>query len=123
MRESDAAHTTREIALVVLIFSVGYGSLMTVSLWQGSATNGGSGISMLVSLGTALACYLMLRPPFAVWHQAHASVPLSSWLSAAGTALLFTLVTMVGVMFVGLLAALVGALAGWPDYWLPKGSG
>lgn len=123
MRDSDPAYTARQIALTVLVFSVGYGTLMALSLTRGQGPNegsGGPGISTVVSVGTAIACYLMLGPTYASWRRGNPAVPSGSWLSGVGNALLFTLVTFFGMILVGLLAAIIGAVAGWPAYRLPR---
>jgi NADH:ubiquinone oxidoreductase subunit 6 (subunit J) len=103
--------------LTVTVFAL-YSLGLTILLLLASPNGGrpaqiSSGVSTVLSFGTAIACYMALRRPYLEWRIANPSARSSSWLTAVGTSLVYTFAISFAVAVVRLLIALVAYVFNW----------
>lgn len=108
--EQDSGRALREVVATVVVFTIGLTILATTAQSRGGDMPKVSpGASTVITVGTAVACYLILRPAYAEWRGKNPSQPPGSLLSAVGNAILFTLIT---VFAAAVLAAIVIGVSG-----------
>lgn len=109
LRESERRRVGELTAAVFALYAFGFTVLLLLV-----APNGGQpaplapGVSLVLSFGTALASYAVLQRPYLEWRNAHRTARLSSWVSALGSAILYTLALSLAVTLVRLA---IGGLA------------
>lgn len=103
----------RELTFAVIgVFAVGIVILFIVATGTSGSSAPSQDTAAVLGFGTALASYFVQREPFRTWRTANRSVRTSPWLAALGTALLYTLVTLLVALPVMELARLVAGVSG-----------
>lgn len=96
---------------VLLVFALGTTALLVIS---GTRTQPnpqiGADASTVISIGVAVASYVVLRAPFRTWRSRARARP-DSWLRAVGYAFVFTVLWALGVVPLYLLTVAALSLA------------
>lgn len=92
----DNISARQQILVVMAVFALGFTVLLSVvPIKGGSVPQFDTSAVRLVNFGTAIASYLVQRPRFLSWKNAHKRVRSGSVLSAIGIAVLYTVLWIV----------------------------
>lgn len=108
----DARVARVQVYLVVAIFSLGL-TVLCLLAQDGSTTfrQPNPDASLVLSVGTALASYLVQRSPYRSWRTSNARVRTASWWRALVTTVLYTLVIVLATACLFTTAYSVGTSA------------
>ena len=114
VRHLDSRRATELTVTVFTLYAVG----LTILLLLASPNGGQPGqlspsVSTVLSFGTAIACYIVLRRPYLEWRAENPSVRASSWITAVVTSLVYTFAIAFAAALVRLFIALLSYLFGW----------
>jgi hypothetical protein len=103
----DARQARQLVIAVVTLCALGLAVLLAAADRRtGAVPQIDSTAESVLSVGVALSSYLAQRGPYLQWRGTDGPRPTSPWLRAAGTALLFTLLTAVIMFPMWLVASL-----------------
>lgn len=105
----------RELALATMVvFAIGLTILFTLATpAPGRQPTLDSGVSLVLSVGTAVASYVAQREPRARWRRQHPNARSSSVLTAVAWSCIYTLATALLAVPLRLIIALIAYGTGW----------
>lgn len=110
----DSRRAAELTAVVFSVYVIGYTILLLVASPNGQQpANISTGGSLAISLGTCLACYTAMRKPYVDWRLANPTARTGTWITAVGSAIVYTLAVSFAVAIVWLLIGLAAYLFHW----------
>lgn len=114
LRESDRRRAGELTAVVFALYAAGFTVLLLlVAPHGGDPAPLAPEVSLVLSIGTALASYLALQRPYQEWRTAHRTAKPASVLSALITAVLYTFAISLAVTLIRFAIGGLAYLFGW----------
>jgi hypothetical protein len=103
----DAKQARDMIAATIAVFAIGTSALLVAAgLRSNTSTPINYDAGSVLSIGVALAAYWAVRGPYQRWRARSPGMRPGSWLSAAGTAVLYEMISLAALLPVALVMVL-----------------
>lgn len=113
LQQIDQTRVRELVAAAIGVFAIGFTALLVLAQPNPAKPEAlSTNASAVLSLGTAVASYVVQRSPYMAWRRVHERQRTGGWLRALWLAVLFTLVTLAVVLVLRLAIAVFAAIAG-----------